>query len=74
MDALYGPGERLAVRITTVMATTVPALVYFNSESASHPDLIVSKKINKVGFLFINCGMQQCGSFQQNRCINSLSN
>ncbi len=53
MDALYGPGERLAVRITTAMATTVPALVYFNSESASHPDLIVSKK-KKVGFLFLS--------------------
>jgi len=33
----------LAVRITTAKATTVPVLVYFNSETASHLDLIVSK-------------------------------
>lgn len=42
----------LAVRITTAKATTVPVLVYFNSESASHLDLIVSK-IKKVFFSFI---------------------
>lgn len=39
MDALYGPGERLAVRITMAMATTVPVLGLFQLGECKSPGL-----------------------------------